>query len=266
MTKTGIYAITCLESKKMYIGKSKDISSRWCRHKDDLRKGRGVNAYIQSAWALYGENKFVFSVLEECKVEELTEKEVYWIRHYDTTNNEKGYNILENFNRAIKKPESNKKKNPEGRVYPSQPVICIDEVTGEVCALESSKEVAEVLNSTLNSVQECLATWKGTSATKKRWTIKGFILTYLEDYNEQANYLTFLNPIRIEEAKYDKRRDQEGTPIKAINIETGEVQVFKTKAQMCRDLNLLKPKVLNAIKLDKQYRGYKFQLDLAKQN
>jgi hypothetical protein len=41
----------------------------------------------------YGIENFIFEILEECNEEELNDKEIYWIKYYDATNKEKGYNI-----------------------------------------------------------------------------------------------------------------------------------------------------------------------------
>lgn len=48
----------------------------------------------------YGIKDFIFEVLEECKREELNEKEIYWIKYYDSTNKNKGYNILSGGNQG----------------------------------------------------------------------------------------------------------------------------------------------------------------------
>lgn len=77
--------------KKIYVGQSRDIYSRWWKHKSFLNKNTHHNKKLQEAWNKYGENSFLFSVLEECNKESLNEKEIYWINHYDSFNN--GYNL-----------------------------------------------------------------------------------------------------------------------------------------------------------------------------
>lgn len=46
---------------------------------------------IKYAFHKYGVDNFIFEVLEECKQEELNEKEQYWIKYFDTFEN--GYNL-----------------------------------------------------------------------------------------------------------------------------------------------------------------------------
>lgn len=63
----GIYEIVNLADGKAsaYIGSSVDVSARWNGHRSQLRRGQHVNAHLQHAWNLYGEDAFVFSVLKE---------------------------------------------------------------------------------------------------------------------------------------------------------------------------------------------------------
>lgn len=82
----GIYKITNLLNQKVYIGQSVDIEQRWKKHcftKD--------NCAIHKAIQKYGEKNFSFEVLEECKQEELNDKEIYYINKYNSYTN--GYNM-----------------------------------------------------------------------------------------------------------------------------------------------------------------------------
>ena len=89
----GIYLIKNTITGKVYIGKSKDVQVRWRGHKLDLRRGKHCNAYLQNSWNKYGESAFTFSVLEECSVEQLSEREIYYIQLYRSTDPDIGYNI-----------------------------------------------------------------------------------------------------------------------------------------------------------------------------
>lgn len=87
----GIYSITNIISKKIYIGQSANIKSRWVKHKTALRENTHANKHLQSSWNKYGESAFVFNIIEECEVNMLNERETYWIKYYDSVN--KGYNL-----------------------------------------------------------------------------------------------------------------------------------------------------------------------------
>lgn len=82
----GIYKITNIITGKSYIGQSKDIRKRLMEH---LRHNESV---IDKEIQEYGYSCFETELLEECKVEELDEKEDYYIQKYDTINN--GYNCV----------------------------------------------------------------------------------------------------------------------------------------------------------------------------
>lgn len=60
----GIYKITNTKNGHFYIGKSKNIRSRWLWHIDSFRKGHGTNKYFQRVWNLYHMNSFVFDIIE----------------------------------------------------------------------------------------------------------------------------------------------------------------------------------------------------------
>ena len=91
--KSGIYCIENIITNKKYIGQSVDIDTRWKKHKYELNRDNHKNKYLQSAWNKYGEDKFKFYILDLCSEEELDEKEIYWIEHYNTVDRELGYNL-----------------------------------------------------------------------------------------------------------------------------------------------------------------------------
>ena len=89
---TGIYAIHNLITGKKYVGKSVDIFSRWRRHIKDLRDNTHHSTHLQNTWNKYGEANFVFGIIEEYSVGELSEAEERWVSHFSCVSN--GYNCL----------------------------------------------------------------------------------------------------------------------------------------------------------------------------
>lgn len=85
---TGIYKITNLVNNKIYIGQSICIEKRWEDHKFYSSK---AHTALQAAFKKYGISNFSFEVIEECPKEMLDEREIYWIKFYDSYNN--GYNL-----------------------------------------------------------------------------------------------------------------------------------------------------------------------------
>jgi len=87
----GIYYIENIINNKKYIGKSVCIEKRWVIHKRKLLSQTHFNNHLLKAWNKYGENNFEFHILEECSEDKLSEKELFYINHFNTTIN--GYNI-----------------------------------------------------------------------------------------------------------------------------------------------------------------------------
>lgn len=91
--KSGIYVIKNLKTGHRYIGQSIDLKRRMRRQHQRLRDNKHENDYIQKHYNKYGDENFLFSIIETCPLEMLDEKEIYWINYYDTMNRAKGYNL-----------------------------------------------------------------------------------------------------------------------------------------------------------------------------
>jgi len=60
-----IYKITNRKTDVVYIGQSTSYPKRWHLHKSDLRHNRHDNKQLQEDYNTYGEEAFVFEVIEE---------------------------------------------------------------------------------------------------------------------------------------------------------------------------------------------------------
>lgn len=76
---SGIYQIRNKVNSKVYIGSSNNIKRRWQKHKALLRHNRHQNSHLQAAWNKYGEDNFVFSIVELCSIDSLLDREQYFI-------------------------------------------------------------------------------------------------------------------------------------------------------------------------------------------
>jgi group I intron endonuclease len=85
-----IYLITNTINNKKYIGQTiRSFKDRI----NDYKRGM-CNDYIKNSFNKYGFETFKFEIIDTAKsLEELNEKEIYYINKYDTTNKEVGYNI-----------------------------------------------------------------------------------------------------------------------------------------------------------------------------
>lgn len=64
---SGVYAIMNTLNNKKYIGSTHCFKTRFAEHRSQLRKGNHKNIHLQRAYNKYGENYFVFLILEECE-------------------------------------------------------------------------------------------------------------------------------------------------------------------------------------------------------
>lgn len=63
----GIYAIYCMENKKIYIGHSQRLDTRFSQHRADLKAGKHINIYLQNVYNKHGLESLEFLVIEHCK-------------------------------------------------------------------------------------------------------------------------------------------------------------------------------------------------------
>ncbi len=90
--KCGIYIITNIISGLSYIGQATNIASRIYQHLHSAisEKANDYDYPLHRAFRKNGIDNFIFDVLEECSIDLLNEREMYWISFYDTYKN--GYN------------------------------------------------------------------------------------------------------------------------------------------------------------------------------
>jgi len=79
----GIYKIINVVNNKFYIGSAVSLRKRKSRHFSELRTGKHNNRHLQAAWVKYGEQAFVFVVVEEVEDRTLLlEAENRWLKEH----------------------------------------------------------------------------------------------------------------------------------------------------------------------------------------
>ena len=97
-----IYKTTNLINDKIYIGQKK---SETFLHEEYLGSGKR----LKSAITHYGKENFKVELLEECdSKQELDEKEIFYIKQYDSQNLEIGYNLTKGGDGVVGVPAWNK--------------------------------------------------------------------------------------------------------------------------------------------------------------
>lgn len=84
----GIYKIENLSNHKIYIGQSIHIEKRWLEHCQPNNK----NSLIKKAILEEGKTNFSFTILEECSIELLDEREQFYIKKFNSLV-PNGYNV-----------------------------------------------------------------------------------------------------------------------------------------------------------------------------
>lgn len=79
MNNAGIYQIKNIINCKIYIGSSLNIKNRFYTHKTQLNSNKHYNKKLQRSWNKYGEENFVFEVIEyvENKSELIVREQFY---------------------------------------------------------------------------------------------------------------------------------------------------------------------------------------------
>lgn len=90
---SGIYRIACISTGKVYVGSAVNLRARWKGHRKALRKNEHHSPTLQRAWNKYGEENFVFEILELVLFPEmLTAREQHWLDALHPFGHE-GFNI-----------------------------------------------------------------------------------------------------------------------------------------------------------------------------
>lgn len=94
MSNGYIYQIINIENQKSYIGFASNFYNRMKRHFDDfhqIKYPKIQNSKFYRAIRKYGIENFVVKILERPLVQDLPEREKYWIKFFNTCDN--GYNM-----------------------------------------------------------------------------------------------------------------------------------------------------------------------------
>ena len=86
-TIIGIYKITNTITNDFYIGSSKNIKSRWVKHKCSSEWKKHPNNQLYLDMKKYGLENFVFEILAEVEIDSLKEKEQQFIETLKPTYN-----------------------------------------------------------------------------------------------------------------------------------------------------------------------------------
>lgn len=75
----GVYQILNTVTGHFYVGSTKNFEYRWKKHRGDLVGNRHKNSHLQAAWNKYGEENFIFRIIEKCSPDKMREAEQFYI-------------------------------------------------------------------------------------------------------------------------------------------------------------------------------------------
>lgn len=150
-----IYAIINKINGKIYIGQSKNPKTRFTNHKFIAKKydiGNKIFYSVHESIKKYGNDNFIFEVIESCAKENVNDREKFWIHHCYSNNPEFGYNLTTGGN-------SQTKRNQEGIERRRQQMIGVPlseehkaNISKGNIGLKRSPEVCEKLSAALKGV------------------------------------------------------------------------------------------------------------------
>lgn len=139
--KSGIYQIKNLVNNKLYIGSANNLYRRKNReHFYRLAQNKHCNDKLQDAFNKYGEQNFVFEVIEFVEDKDnLLECEQYWLDRFNVV--EKGYNIQPIAGKIYMTDEIKLKisKSNKGHVSPRKGIKLSDETKQKISNARKGK-------------------------------------------------------------------------------------------------------------------------------
>jgi group I intron endonuclease len=179
----GIYKITS-PTNKIYIGQSINIERRWKEYNTQnlwIKQQRKLFLSLRK----YGPNNHIFEMIEECSLEQLNEREIYWIKYYNSTSKKNGLNISEGGNR-FQQINKGKKHKPS--------TINKMKQWWDMNKKPRSKEVIEKIKQTKKNnprilTKEMILNYREKAPNKKiveQYTLKGVKLKEFSSINEAA--------------------------------------------------------------------------------
>lgn len=199
----GIYKISCSQDSRIYIGSSNNIGKRWAEHRRLLSKGIHHNRNLQLDWDAYGDESFIFSVIEETS--DMIRQEQFWIdKHADCL-----YNLSSNAWHPMRNPEIVKKQQAslkaldshKGHKLDKQKIENIIARLNEGC---TPKDIAKDYNVGLTTIYDLISgkTWLeitskiGLPSKRSKLTDED-VLDIINLLNAEENSLTIADKYNI---------------------------------------------------------------------
>lgn len=238
---TGIYAIHNIINNKYYIGQAGNIHNRWIQHKSRLKCQNHENKHLQASYNKYGKDAFQYFVIEECDVEFLDDKEMFYIQKYNSYKNGYNQDLGGSGCKGYKHTEEEILKmrmiqNPKA-------VLQIDMDLNIVGEWVSCSQAGKALGLSIRGIKAV------ANRANRQKTIGGYYWVYKEEYeNNTVDWDYYLN---INLCK-PKRVSQYDLKMNLVKIWDSIYQAYITDGYSCSEISA----VCNHKKGKKTYKGY----------
>ena len=138
--KSGIYLFENIINKKIYIGQAKDLHERAYTHFFG-----NPELYFHRALKKYGEEGFNIYILEYTNIEDLDNKEIFYIKKYNSNNPEYGYNMTAGGQGQFGHLLSDEQKEKLAELKRKE-TWAFNYETGEIYSAKSREDIVNQLN------------------------------------------------------------------------------------------------------------------------
>lgn len=125
----GIYKITNPKNK-IYIGQSCDIEKRFKLHINSINNLNDTKTKLQKSFIKYGIENHIFEIIEECLIDNLNKRELYYQKEYNC--------VLNGLNGVFVSEKCNYNRNNYQNL--TKKLIHLDEKTIELLTIKAIKE------------------------------------------------------------------------------------------------------------------------------
>ena len=172
-----IYKTTNLINGKIYVGQDRYNNTNYL----------GSGTLLKEAIKKYGKENFKKEILEHCVLEELNDKEMFWISELNSYNRETGYNLTSGGNQRYVLSEESKQKIREKRALQDMSHMFkpkTQEVKDKISKSQTGKVRDEAFKKHLSDY------WKGKVSSEE--TIKKILESRKRNKEEQIKNGTYV--------------------------------------------------------------------------
>lgn len=221
-----VYKISNTVNSKVYVGiTNQGYKTRWYKHCSDSIRECGFP--LHNAMRKHGIDNFKIEVIEVCSnIEQLKEREKYWIKELKSRTTENGYNLTEGGDGTFGRKHSEETKEKISKKHSRE--VKQYSLEGEyINSFKSLKEVKEKLGYSSGSISQCALKKDG------RKTAYGFIWIYSERIEK-------VKPLKVGMTEEVKKRISETNKLRWTpeRKERASLNNFKNKPILQYDLDM----------------------------